>query len=232
MLKRLGKSPWVQALAGNTLAGYLTLVRKTSRMVIEPADIDAYYNPLVPNIVTMWHGQHFMMPFGRPTNADIRVMISRSGDGEINAIAARKLGMGLIRASGGQTAKQIRRRGGIRGFLEALRCLENGVSVSLTADVPKGPSRVAGHGIILLASRSGRPILPTGLATSRRFTLNSWDKATVNLPFSRFAFVAGDPIYVPPQLDDAGIDSYRSRVKDALDAVLDRAYAIADGKDA
>ena len=69
MLKRLGKSPWVHALAGNALAGYLTVVRKTSRMIIEPADIDAYYDPLVPNIVTMWHGQHFMMPFGRPTKS-------------------------------------------------------------------------------------------------------------------------------------------------------------------
>lgn len=232
MLKKLGKSSFVRTFAGNAMAGYLTFVRRTSKLIIEPADIDAYYEPLVPNIVTMWHGQHFLMPFGRPTNADIRVMISRSGDGDINAIAAKKLGMGLIRASGGQTSRQIKRRGGIKGFLEALRCLEKGISVSMTADVPKGPARVAGAGIVLLASKSGRPILPTGLATSRRFTINSWDKATINLPFSRFAFVAGDPIYVPPDLDEAELEVQRGRVKEALDQVLARAYDIADGRDA
>lgn len=231
MLKRLGKSAWVRKLAGNSLAGYLKLVNRTSRLIIEPADIDAYYNPHVPAIVTMWHGQHFMMPFGRPTNADIRVMISKSGDGDINAIAATKLGMGLIRASGGKTSAQVRRRGGIKGFFEALKCLKDGISVSLTADVPKGPSRIAGAGIVLLASKSGRPILPTGLATSRRFSVNSWDKATINLPFSRFAFVAGDPLFVPPDLDEAGIEDYRGRVKEALDKVLERAYTIADDRD-
>ena len=230
MLKRLGKSAFVRRLAGNAMAGYLTFVRRTCKVIIEPEDIDAYYEPLVPNIVTMWHGQHFMMPFGRPTNADIRVMISKSGDGDINAIAARKMGMGVFRASGGQTAKQIQRRGGVKGFLQALRLLKDGVSVSMTADVPKGPARVAGAGIILLASRSGRPILPTGLATSRRFNLNSWDKATVNLPFGRFAFVAGDPIYVPADLDPDGIEFECGRLKIALDDVLERAYSLADGR--
>ncbi|MCW2308175.1 lysophospholipid acyltransferase family protein [Rhodobium gokarnense] len=228
MLKRVVKSEAFRRLIGNTLAAYLDFVDRTSTLIIEPEDIDGYYHAVVPNIVTMWHGQHFLMPFARPTNADIRVMISKSGDGDINAIAAKKLGMGLIRASGGKTARQISRRGGVRGFLEALRCLENGVSVSLTADVPKGPARVCGPGIVQLASRSGRPILPTGYATSRRITLDTWDRMAVNVPFSRCGFVAGDPIFVPSNLDEAGLKRECERVKAGLDAVIKRAYAIAD----
>jgi 3-deoxy-D-manno-octulosonic-acid transferase len=49
----------------------------------------------------------------------------------------------------------------------------------------------------MIGSRSGRPIVPFAVATSRYRTVNSWDRMTINLPFSKLGIIMGDPIEVP-----------------------------------
>lgn len=226
MLKSLGRHPLVLNTIGSLLAGYLATVRRTSSLVVDPPDFYEKALPDLPMIVAMWHGQHFMMPFARPDGWDVRVMISRSADGEINAIAARRLGLGLIRASGAQKAHQVTKRGGMRGFIEAMRALREGGNVALTADVPKGPARVAGLGIVQLAKHSGRPIVPMAFATSRHIDLNSWDKASINLPFSRAALAIGDMIQVDADAGDEALEAARKRVEDGLNETTERAYRL------
>lgn len=226
MLKQVTSAPLVQSAIGSALAYYLLTVRKTSSFQIDPPDFYERILADLPVIVAMWHGQHFMMPFARPKGWDVRVMISRSVDGEINAIAARRLGLGLIRASGAQKAHQVRKRGGMRGFIEAMKALKEGGSVALTADVPKGPARVAGMGIVQLAKHSGRPIVPMAIATSRHIDLNSWDKASVNLPFSRAALAAGELIRVADDADDEGLEAARLNVENGLNDATERAYGL------
>ena len=230
-MKALLRSPAVRRGIGVTLAGILKLVKATNRTILDPEDAIERYRPIVPFIGAMWHGQHFLVPFARPADVPTNVMISRSGDGEINAVAAERLGLGTIRASGGRNPRQIMKRGGTRGFLEALRSLEDGVPVAMTADVPKGPARKAGDGIVLLASRSGRPILPLAVATSRRVVLAStWDRTTVNLPFGRMAIVYAEPIHVPPDLSDDGLAPWRAAIESSLDRANERAIALAGGR--
>ena len=67
----------------------------------------------------------------------------------------------------------------------------------MTADVPPGPARRAGSGIITLARLSGRPIYPVAAASSRFKVLDTWSRLTLNLPFSRLVFVGAEPIIVP-----------------------------------
>ncbi|PLX36170.1 MAG: hypothetical protein C0606_15805 [Hyphomicrobiales bacterium] len=229
MLKKLGRSKWVQRFVGRTLARYLKLVWRTSRITFEPADYGARVTPHAPFIVATWHGQHFVVPLGQPEGVPFHVIVSRSGDGEINAVAVAELGMGLIRASGGKTHNQVARRGGIRGVIEALRVLRDGGSLALTADVPKGPAKVVGPGIIAIAQRSGRPIVPVAFATRWRIDIDSWDKASINLPFSRAAFVVGDPIFVSKDADDETLEECRVKVERSLNQVTERAYDIVDG---
>jgi lysophospholipid acyltransferase (LPLAT)-like uncharacterized protein len=231
MLKRLGRHPAVLKAVGSFLAGYLKFVRRTNRFLVDPPQIYERLPEHLPAVVAMWHGQHFMAPFIRPDGWDVSVMISRSADGEINAIAAEKLGLGLIRASGSQKAHQISKRGGMRGFIEAMRALRNGINVALTADVPKGPARVAGPGIVQLAKHSGRPIIPVAVATSRSIELNSWDKASINLPFGRGAIVIGDMIHVDPEADDEALEACRKAVEAGLNATTRRAYELVGRSD-
>ncbi len=93
------------------------------------------------------------------------MLISRHRDGEFNAIAAERLGIGTIRGSGDH-GSAFHRKGGVGAFKEMVRALEDKYNVAMTADVPKR-SRVAGLGVIMLARESGRPIMPFAMATSR-----------------------------------------------------------------
>mgnify|MGYP000471764933 CR=1 FL=1 len=231
MIKRLGRHPWVLSGVGSALAGYLKLVYHTNRFVVDPEGVHEATGKDLPVIVAMWHGQHFMVPFAKPSHWPAKVMISRSADGEVNAIAARKLGLGLIRASGGKNARQIRKRGGMRGFIEALRSLKEGYTIAMTADVPKGPARQSGVGIVQLAKHSGRPILPVAVATSRSIELNSWDKASVNLPFGRGSIAVNELIWVPAEADDEELETYRLKVEEGLNAATKRAYELVGRSD-
>jgi lysophospholipid acyltransferase (LPLAT)-like uncharacterized protein len=121
-----------------------------------------------------------------------------------------------------------RHRDGESGFKEMLSALQEGYIVALTADIPK-VSRVAGLGIVKLASASGRPIYPIAIATRRRFELKNWDRTAINLPFGRAARVAGVPIRVAADADAAALETARRALEASLNAATARAYALADG---
>ncbi len=224
--KRIAHAPVVQKSIGVLAAEYLRLVYCTSRLVTEPADIYARVVPDLPVILAMWHGQHFMAPFIKRPEHRAKTLISRHRDGEMNAIAAERLGVETIRGSGDHGGA-FHRKGGVSAYREMLAALQEGYSVALTADVPK-VARVAGTGIVRLSRDSGRPIYPIALASSRRFSLNNWDRSTINLPFSTLAGVAGEPIRVAPDSDNEALEAARRAVEAALNAVTARAYALAD----
>ena len=226
-LRELTRSQRVQRAVGLVAAHYLRLVWFTTRFNIEPVDAYERIPKHAPIILAMWHGQHFLMPFVKPKGLKAKVLISRHRDGEINAVAAERLGIGTIRGSGTHGA-DFAKKGGVFGFNSLLRALKEGYNVAMTADVPK-VSRVAGLGIVKLAQLSGRPIYPIALATRRRIVLDNWDRTTVNLPFGRGGGVAGAPIYVPADADNATLELARRAVEEALNAATSRAYEIADG---
>lgn len=226
-IKRFGARPGVQRFLGRCIALYLGFVDRTTRYTIEPPDIFDRVDLDSPVIIAMWHGEHFMMPFVNRRGYRIKALISRHRDGEINAIAAEAMGIGTIRGSGDHHGRYLE-KGGVGAFRAMLDELEAGTHIALTADVPK-ISRKAGLGIVKLAARSGRPIVPAAIATRRRITFDNWDRSKLNLPFSRGAMVAGTWVRVPPDADEATLERCRQAVEDSLNAAVNRAYEIVDG---
>ena len=110
-------------------------------------------------------------------------------------------------------------KGGAGALRAMVRALGENISIGLTADLPPGPSRRAGEGIVMLARLSGRPIVPVAATTAARIQLNNWDKFTINLPFSRGAVVWGEPIYVPRDATPEELEAARLRVEDGLNTV-------------
>jgi len=100
LVKRIVRSRAVQEVLGLLVAGYLKLVQRTNRFVMEPAN--AYDRIDMPVIAAMWHGQHFMIHFAKRPQDRAASLVSRSGDGEFNAIALRHLG---VRPSRGSRAR-------------------------------------------------------------------------------------------------------------------------------
>lgn len=224
LLRNVLRSTWVQRSVGFVAAEFLRLVWRTNSFVFEPGDVYEIVEPQQPAIFAFWHGQHFLTPFikTKPSHL-VKVLISRHRDGEFNAIAAERLGIGTIRGSGDH-GSAFYRKGGVGAFKEMVRALADGYNVASTADVPKR-SRVAGLGIIMLARESGRPIMPFAMATSRFLRLNNWDRTTINLPFGRGALVGIEPIVVPPDADAETMESLRLRLETYLNEATRRAYA-------
>jgi hypothetical protein len=227
---RIFRAPATQTAFSGLVANYLRLVNATSSLVFDPSDPYVMHASLAPAIFTMWHGQHFMLPFARQYDLDVRVLISRHHDGEINARVATKLGIGTIRGSGARDPSRMLEKGAVWGFMEMKAALDEGAFVCMTADISNLAPRRAGLGIVSLAKVSGRPIVPVAYASSRRLEITSWDRATVNLPFSRAACAVGDVVEVPADADDDLLERKRQDVEKALNEATDRAYAIADGR--
>lgn len=228
-LKRLRRTRAVRETLGLAVARYLDLVRRTNRWIMEPADAYERIGPMMPVIAAMWHGQHFMIHFAKRPQDRAASLVSRSGDGELNAVALRRLGIRAIRGSGAR-GRDFREKGGVAAMREMLRALDSGEMVVLTADVPK-IARVCGEGIVTLAKLSGRPIVPVAVATSRRIDFRSWDRSSIGLPFGRGAIVIGDPLFVPAEADGAAIEQARRMVESGLDRVHEHAYALVGSAD-
>ena len=230
MFKRLAQSKFVQEALGFLLASYLNLVQRTNRFAHEPADLDTAIAGHTPLIVAMWHGQHLMISFAWPKSIPrMAALISRSDEGGAQAVALRRLHVTPVRGSGGRDNRKGR-KGGAPALRELVRQLEGGASVAMTADAAKR-ARVAGLGVVTLARLSGRPIAPTAVVVSRRFDLNTWDRATLGKPFGRGAIVIGDLIYVARDADEAALEAARRAVEQGLDAVHARAYAMIGARD-
>ena len=224
LIRDLLRSSWFQRAVGFLTAEFLRLVWRTNRFSFDPPNVYEIVEPLMPAIFVFWHGQHFLTPFIKTKEMHrAKVLISRHRDGEFNAIAAERLGIGTIRGSGDH-GSAFHRKGGVGAFKEMVRALEQGYNVALTADVPKR-SRIAGLGIIMLARESGRPIMPFAMATSRYWRLKNWDRTTINLPFGRGALVGGEMITVPPDASPEVMEELRARLEGTLNDATSRADA-------
>ena len=224
--QHIGRQRWANAAIGVTAAEYLRFVGATTRFTLEPRDIYERGEADMPIILAFWHGQHLLAPVARKVQHRVNMLVSKHRDGQINAIAAARLGVGAIRGSGNHGGAFVY-KAGVAAFQAMLDSLADGQSIALSADVPK-VARVAGLGIIKLAQASGRPIYPSAIATSRRIVLGNWDRTTINLSFGRGAGVAAEPLTVARDADDDALERARRLLEDRLNAATRRAYEIVD----
>jgi lysophospholipid acyltransferase (LPLAT)-like uncharacterized protein len=225
MFKAILRSQPILRFLGKSTAVYLKFLRKTNQIILDPADAYESVYPQLPVIVAMWHGQHYLVPFIRRPQDKAAVIASRHADGEIIANTAEAFGLETVRGSGAQRQDQIRRRGGIEALRAGLATLERGVTMAMTADVPK-ISRVAGKGIVVLAQYSGKPIIPVAVVASRHIDIQNWDSSSIGLPFGKVAMVYGDPIHVERNATPEALEAARVAVQDALDAIHAKAYGL------
>lgn len=206
------------------IAAYLGSVHATSRVIVDFPEGHKADGAEAPMIYANWHGQNYLFPFFIRNRAPCTALAARHGDGHTVGMALEILGLPMIYGSG-SIGKTVARKGGAAAFLGLLRRLKRGETIVLNADIPKIP-RVVGDGVLLLARKSGAPIAPNGIGTSRRMILDNWDRTQMHLPFSRLVYVIGEPIHVPD--DGSPLDDHRERLKAAIDAAQERAFALAD----
>ena len=193
----------------------INLIGRTVRFEIEGWDNweAASRDGKIP-IYTFWHNRVFLATYFWRRRR-IVVMTSRSFDGEYIARFIQRFGYGAARGSS--------TRGATGAVVEMVRLMRAGCPTAFTIDGPKGPRYVAKMGAVLLAKKTGNPILPFAI-TARKFweAKKSWDGFQTPKPFTRARVYIAPPIYVPPDADEQQLKAKRDELQSALDEINHR----------
>lgn len=157
-------------------------------------------------IYALWHAQQLPLTV-QHRGENVAVMISQHRDGEIIARVVESIGYRAVRGSS--------TRGGSRALKELVRAASEGHPLAITTDGPRGPARVCKPGVVLAASLTGLPVVPTAAAAVRAWVFRSWDRFVVPKPGSVVYLTYGEPIHVPPELDESDVVRWQERISEA-----------------
>ena len=168
-------------------------------------------------IYTLWHNRVFLSTYFWRRRR-IVAMTSRSFDGEYIARFIQRFGYGAARGSS--------TRGATGAIVEMVRLMRAGSPTAFTIDGPKGPPYVAKMGAVLLAKKTGHPILPFTITAVRFWeATKSWDRFQVPKPFTRARVEIAAPIYVAGDAGDDALAAKREELQRALDEINQRGEA-------
>ena len=177
-----------------------------------------------PVIISMWHGQHFLMPFLRRTEDRAKVLVSRHRDGEVNAIAAQRLGVGAIRGSG-RSQRRLHRKGGVGAFRRDAGCV--GARATTWRSPPTCPRSRASPGSASSSSRarpagrSFRSRSPPADASARQLGPHR-DQPALR---PRRPVAGQHRSTCRADADAASLEAARQAIEARLNAITARAYA-------
>jgi hypothetical protein len=68
-------------------------------------------------------------------------------------------------------------------------------------------------GAVMLAAKSGSPLMPVVWAAKRYKAFNSWDRTVLPLPFTRIILEYGTLIWVKPKLTAEIVEQHRQQLE-------------------
>lgn len=134
------------------------------------------------------------------------VLASPSKDGELIAVPLEKMGFHMVRGSSDKNS--------VSSVIALLKLLKKGYCIGTPVDGPKGPIYEVKQGLIYIAQKGGKKIIPMGVEYKNKWNFkNTWDKFELPKPFSEVICVYGEPIEI---LDNSDIDKMCEKLKDEL----------------
>jgi len=151
-------------------------------------------------------------------NHSVVVMNTTAFDGQWTRKVIEWLGFG--------TAQGSSSRGGLRGLAVMARRIEEGKDCAFTIDGPRGPRYVAKPGPVMLARKTGAPIMVFHVGVDRGKTFEkTWDHFLLPMPFARAVIFFAPPIYVPKEASVELMESKHAEMQRELERVRDIAEA-------
>jgi lysophospholipid acyltransferase (LPLAT)-like uncharacterized protein len=201
-------------LAGKLLIDFL--------FIFAPVEKQGYaaVAPLIGSrrfIFAFWHSRILLLSYIYK-KLDASILVSNSADGEIIAQVLLRHGHKTIRGSTG--------KGGLRALmLQIADMREHHRPGVVIPDGPQGPCHKVQPGIILLAQKTGCPIIPLAYSSRHRKVFASWDRFILPLPWTRGIVTYGRPIHVPPKADAQSMDICARRLEMELNRITAQADA-------
>ena len=214
------RNRWLIEALGFLAALLVRLWVGTVRYRYRPLGVNT--DPHQPNfdqryIYAFWH-ENMLLPAYQYGRSDVYVLISEHADGQLIAETCRHLRFRLVRGS--------TTRGGMKALREMIQLAASN-PLAVTPDGPRGPRRRVQPGLVYLASRTGLPIVPIGIAFRKAWRLRSWDCFALPYPWSRASMVSTEPIRVPATVDKAELEAYRILVEQAMQHATELAERVA-----
>lgn len=139
-------------------------------------------------------------------------LVSPSRDGEIIAQILQRQGHQAVRGSSS--------KGGLRALSRLIKLLKQSPHPTLIVpDGPQGPRFKVQQGIVLLAAKTGYPILPMTYCARRIKVFSSWDRFILPAPFNISRITFGTPIHVPFGASPDTLDIFRICLETELNRI-------------
>ncbi|MGZ3652960.1 MAG: lysophospholipid acyltransferase family protein [Bdellovibrionota bacterium] len=206
-------SALLQKIAPYLIAPIYWLLSKTWRIQeLGPTPVLDHYvqtEARAPCVYAHWHGDELVLvayySFRR-----LAVLASLSKDGTIMARALQLLGYQVFRGSSS--------KGGARGLIGLIKAVKEGSQAALAVDGPKGPIYEVKPGVVELAQRTGKPIIPVRTRCDRAWYVpRAWNRSYLPKPFARVEVEYGEPLVMTSPAENA--DELCAKIKKALDAI-------------
>jgi lysophospholipid acyltransferase (LPLAT)-like uncharacterized protein len=164
-------------------------------------------------IWSFWHRVIIPIVWWR-RNHGVVIMNTTAFDGQWTRKVIEWLGFG--------TAQGSSSRGGLRGLAVMAKRLGEGVDCGFTIDGPRGPRYIAKPGPVMLARKTGCPVMVFHIGVDRGKTFEkTWDHFLLPMPFARAAILFAPPIYVPPDANPEILEAKHAEMQRELERVRD-----------
>lgn len=147
----------------------------------------------------------------------MNIMVSKSFDGEYLARVVQRFGHYAIRGSSS--------RGGVKALVAMIKRMREGMPMGFALDGPRGPRYEAKQGSLVLAKKTGFPVLPFIVESKRYWQLGSWDKMQIPKPFTDAMVFIDLPIYVDADATDADLDAKQVELQRSMDELVAKGKA-------
>ena len=174
---------------------------------------DQFWRAGKPVIFTLWHGRLLPCTHYHRHNGVV-TLVSHHRDGEYITRVVRRWGFTAVRGS--------TTRGGLEALRELILHVRAGRSLAITPDGPRGPREKMKPGPVLIAQRTGAPIIPVVSGASRGWCFGGWDRFLIPRPFARLRISYGEPVFVPRRASEEEIQSIMLDVERRLGGLMAR----------
>lgn len=196
---------------------FVHLYRWTCRVEVKGPLLDALSDDR-PVLLTWWHQDmlfnfYYLIAFAK--RRKIATIVSQSKDGALATYLIEKFGFTVLRGSSSKGGKEA------LDLLTDFVIKERAVGI-IVCDGPRPPGRVAKPGIILLARKTGHPIIKVRSWGARQHLFQkSWCKLALVFPFSRVTVWSDTPMVVPGESRREALEEYRREVEKRLNEMAD-----------
>lgn len=201
--KKITKSSAFLNFLGSLIYWYTRLVDKSSewKLTNHKETFDSIDNG--QNIILVaWHGRALMLPTFQNGRTKLDALVSLHNDGQIIAGLLKRYQIGVI---GGSTNNNAR-----GAAINLMHSLNNGRSVCIIPDGPRGPRMKMSMSPIYYAWKTGCPIIGvTYCSTKCKIIESAWDKMLIPLPFGKIRSIFTEPFYIPAETPEEELDKYR-----------------------